>query len=100
MAFHLSLDASIVHNKGFEGAVVKILGGNEAQINPSERAASKHLETDSQDNNTSAGDDALSYFEKMDAKRHTMTSSATKYLDCQFKPATSCSVERLFSAAK
>lgn len=100
MGKYLSSDASIVHNQLFEAAVVKILGGHESQMSQRERKAASSLSCEPTSESTTSENETLSYFERIEAKRRRLSSSVTKYLDCRFIPATSCSAERLFSAAR
>lgn len=104
MSYYLEAESSIVNDKIFESAVVKISNRNEAGLTREERISATKLLTDSiisNDTSTETNEDSnLSYFEKLQAKRRRLSTSATKFIDCSFIAATSSSVERSFSAAR
>ena len=97
---YLSKNASIVNNKNFESAIVKLLSENERSLSPVEKGAIKSLLIiNSSEVEVVESDDNLSYFEQLDQKRRKLNQSS-KYIDCSFLVSTSCSAERLFSMAK
>lgn len=101
MKHHLGPDSDIVHDKPFENAVSKIMSGLKGQLTSSERTVVSGLLAQGQNLNSADSDDEdLSYFERIEAKRRKLSASTTKYIDCGFISATTCSVERLFSAAR
>lgn len=102
MSYYLSPDANIVHDKIFEGAVVKIINGNETQLSFSEKASVSKLITSSTDSEVRTDNDEkfLTYYERLEAKRRRLEEAPTQYMNSKFISATSSSVERCFSAAR
>lgn len=100
MSGYLSVEASIVHDGLFEKAMVKVMSGHENQLNSVERNIISDLCLGPIENNSTDSSSNMSYYERIEAKRRRLSSSSTKYINCKFIPATSCSVERLFSAAR
>ena len=99
MSKYLSADADIVHNKAFESAFVKIVNKNESQLNSSESFAASGLNLENTDD-IEIGDDGMCYFKKLDTKRRRLSIAKTQFIKCDCILATSCSVDRLFSAAR
>ena len=100
MCKYLAADASIVHDLPFEAAVIKIMDGNESLLTSTEKNSVKHLALDSIPDNDGNEKTPSSYAARIEAKRRRLSHTATSYLNCRFIPATSCTVERLFSAAR
>lgn len=98
MKSHLSIDAEIVHDKAFERAIVKILDNRESQLTSEEKSAVGKLRIDQ--NVDEIHEVPGSYFTKIDHKRRRLAVAKTQFMNCNFIAATSCSVERLFSAAR
>lgn len=100
MSNYLSIDANIVHDKNFDNAVVKIMNGHESQLNNVENNKVRCLKVNSERTDSDQEEGSLSYFERIQAKSRRLSSSHTKYINCRFIPATSRTVERLFSSAR
>ena len=103
MAFYLSTDSHLVHDKSLESAVVKIISGDEVQLNSSEQSAVSSILISSSDGQHDASHEnspSLSYYERLQAKRRRLTSDSSGYVNFKFITATSASVERTFSAAR
>lgn len=97
----LSIDADLVTNKPFETAISKIIAGQEHDMSVSEKTASQQLRlNDCTESLSPSSDENMSYFERIQAKRRRLSESKTSFIDVKFIPATSCSVERLFSMAR
>eukprot|EP00171_Calliarthron_tuberculosum_P022099 IDg22099t1 len=104
MSKYLAPDASIVKNKVFESAIVKLLCGKERDLSTSEKraAASCRLplsRTAERDETEEDDISEMSYFDQIEAKRRRLNKRA-EFLVPNFLPATSCSAERVFSSAK
>ena len=102
MKEHLSKNASIVHNKTFESAVLKLLNNSENSLSTAEKSAIKSLLIKSSSGNSSDQEqdgNNMSYYEQIQQKRRKIDQKS-KYIDCSFLTATSCSAERLFSMAR
>lgn len=101
---YLAPDTSIVHNPTFESAIVKLLQNQERDLSDFERCAVQVLrlpQTQTISHEHEDGEDGtnLSYFQEIEAKRRRLE-MRTEYILPNFLPATSCTVERLFSSAK
>lgn len=104
MRRYLAKDAAIVQDHQFESAVVKLLNGKEEDLTDLERSAattcrlattSHHVEDAQESEEVSH----MPYFEQIEAKRRKMNIRA-EFIVPDFLPATSCSAERAFSAAR
>lgn len=100
MSKYLSADASIVHENLFENAMVKLMDGNDGQLNAAEQTAVKALAVQSGSTCEEDGRPPSSYIERVGAKRHRLNSTGNQYIDSRFIFVTPCTVERLFSAAR
>ena len=104
MKIYIAPDTSIVHNPQFESAVVKLFQNKERDLTDIEKAAASSLRVGSNSANQLHDLDLLntakiSYFDEIEGKRCRFN-SCQEFLMPSFLPATSCTAERAFSAAK
>lgn len=101
MTHYLSADADIVSHKPFEKAVIKIIDGRENDLDDEESDSVQALKLDVIESNDSGTHTSkMSYFQRIQSKRRRLSEAKTSYMDVNFIPATSCTVERLFSLAR
>lgn len=95
---YLGTDASIVHSKSFEKAIIKIQSGFEAQLDSDEKTSIQSLKV--QHNNVMSiddNDDSGLSFAECALKRQRKQQEISAYIDTRFLMPTSNHVERLFS---
>ena len=94
------MDADIVQNKDFEKAIVKILTNCETQLNKKESKEVSNMLQKGDIDVKKGTSTKISYYEQLEQKRRKLNTSVSQYKDCRFVPATSSSVERLFSVSR
>jgi len=93
MEFHLGPNARIVHNPLFEGALIKLLRGDNSSLTNDEAKSIEHLLL------PTASSDITSNESKSLADKLLGKYKCVKYLDVSFIPCGSVEVESLFSVA-
>lgn len=98
MMHYLSTDASIISHKPFEKAVIKIIDGRENDIDNEENDSVQALKLDIiESKNNGIHTSNMFYFQQIQSKLCRLSKAKTLYTDVNSIPATSCTVERLFS---
>jgi hypothetical protein len=101
MSRHLDKNSSIVHDKHFENAVVKVLKGAESSLSTSEKQAISVFRVDVTDVEEEEAPDAdESFMTRVISSNRNKVAKKSNYRAMTHVSATSNAVERLFSRAK
>ncbi len=97
---YISTEASIVHSRAFEDAIISIQSGSEHEMLSSEEAAVRRLKMPNTDRRDEDDDSNLSFAERILKRQRIQQSNRSAYIDTRFLLPTSNPVERLFSMSK
>lgn len=97
---YLSVHSHIMLNLLFGSAANKIINNREEDLDEIEKESVMSLKVNVHDRNESDTGNNLTKYERMQANRRKIDHSSSAYINCKSIPATSCPLERSFSAEK
>ena len=102
MDYYLAEDAQIVHSPEFESGCLKIHNNFIGTMTDAEKEAVSSLIIANPSSGDDVDDSMLTYLEKIEhhKRQHLEEMANIQYMDIAGLPATSCTIEHLFSHAK